>query len=504
MENTDFLLRLDGITKRFPGVLALDDVHLEVRRGEVHGLIGENGAGKSTLIKILTGFHCPDKGQFLYNGQQIEHMTPHRAMELGIACIYQELNLIPEMSVMENVYLGRELYTAKALSLLDRKQMLEQTDTLFRDIDPDINPKTKVGLLGIGQQQMVEIARAVHAGARLIIMDEPTASLGKNESEKLFQIIARLKKNNVTVIFISHRLEEVKRICDSITVLRDGKVVGSSISVKVTIDDIIKLMVGRDIKQKYPKITVPVGDEMLSVEGLSRSGVLHDISFRVHAGEILGFSGLVGAGRTEMARAITGADRADSGTILIHGKKVHIRNPRDSIRSGIAFLTEDRKGQGLVLIQSIEFNVTLPNLHRYVKTGFLRLKNMSSDVTKLVKDLNLHSTGIKALARQLSGGNQQKVVIAKWLLSEADIFIFDEPTRGIDVGAKVEVYNLINQLVSKGAAVIMISSEMDECMGMSDRILVMHEGRITGEFSRNAFSQEKIMYATSGIKESAV
>lgn len=493
------LLQLEGIEKVFPGVRALDNVNLSVKRGEVHGLIGENGAGKSTLIKILTGYHDATKGRFWYDGTEITHMTPRHAMDVGIACIYQELNLFPELSVVENIFIGRELYALKNMRILDRKKMLAETIALLKDIDPDMNPKAKVNALGVGQQQMVEIAKAVHAGAKLLIMDEPTASLGKNESEKLFQIIKRLKEKGVTIIFISHRLDEVKRVCDTVTVLRDGKVIGTSPIAELEIDDFIKLMVGRTIQQKYPKIAVPLGAELFSAQGIRREGVLHDISFSVRSGEILGFSGLVGSGRTELARAITGVDKRDSGKICIDGKQVNIRTPRDSIRAGIAFLTEDRKRQGLVLIQTVEFNTTLASLNRYKQRGFLQLGQMANSAEQHIKDLNVHPKSIRIVAGQLSGGNQQKVVIAKWLLSKAKVFIFDEPTRGIDVGAKVEVYNLINVLVKNGAAVIMISSEMEECMGMSDRIIVMHEGRVTGEFNRNEFSQEKIMYAQSGI-----
>jgi ribose transport system ATP-binding protein len=334
-------------------------------------------------------------------------------------------------------------------------------------------------------------------------MDEPTASLSERESEELFHIIGELKKKGVTIIFISHRLDEVKEVCDSVTVLRDGKTVGSGAISEITVDDIIKMMVGRDITQKFPKVASTVGEELLSVSHLNRRGVLHDISFNVRAGEILGIAGLVGAGRTELARAITGADPFDSGEIKIKGERINIKSPQDSIRAGIAFLTEDRKGQGLILIQDIEFNSTLVNLGTYVRGGFLDLKAAKRDAAKMVDDLRTRTPGIHVPAGNLSGGNQQKVVIAKWLLTKSKIFIIDEPTRGIDVGAKVEVYNLINALILGGAAVIMISSEMDECMGMADRIIVMHEGSISGEFNRADATQEKIMYAASGIAQSA-
>ncbi len=499
MSGDKVLLRLNGVTKRFPGVLALDKVTMEVRAGDVHGLTGENGAGKSTLIKILAGAYSPDDGEIVFNGQRLEHITPLKAMEMGIACIYQELNLIPHLTVVENIFLGRERFRAKHLDLLDRAGMLREAEELMRDLALDLDPRMKTGSLGIGHQQMVEICKAVHADAKLIIMDEPTSSLSEREANDLFRIIAQVKAKGVTVIFISHRLDEVKRICDQVTVLRDGKHVTTRGIADATVDDIIRLMVGRDITNKYPKIKRPRGEEALSVEGLERAGVLHDISFRAYAGEILGFAGLVGAGRTETARAITGADPIDSGVIRVFGRKVRIRSPRDSIDAGIAFLTEDRKGQGLILIKSVSFNSSIVRLERYSRLGFLKLKAIRLMTEKIAGDLQLRAPSVDTIVGQLSGGNQQKVVIAKWMLTKAKIFIFDEPTRGIDVGAKVEVYNLMNQLLANGAAIIIICSEMDEVMGMADRIIVMHEGKIAAEFAQAEATQEKILYAASGL-----
>jgi len=347
---------------------------------------------------------------------------------------------------------------------------------------------------------MVEICKAVHAHAKLIIMDEPTASLSEKETGELFRIVEKLKKQQVTMIFISHRLEEIKSICDTVTVMRDGQVVAHKQIEEVTVDNIIKLMVGRDITNKYPKKTIETGDILLEAKDLYKKNTFEQVSFHVRSGEILGFSGLVGAGRTEVVRALTGADKLDGGEIYISGKKTTIKNPRDSIKAGIAFLTEDRKGQGLVLLQSVEFNATLVNLQDFKKRKmFIDLVKIRKSSQKMVDDMRIKVPSVFTLTGQLSGGNQQKVVIAKWLMTSAKIFIFDEPTRGIDVGAKIEVYNLINDLVSRGAAVIMISSEMDECMGMADRILVMHEGKVTNVLNREDFSQEKIMYAASGI-----
>ncbi|MGD9926593.1 MAG: sugar ABC transporter ATP-binding protein [Sphaerochaeta sp.] len=497
MKETTHILELRNITKRYPGVLALNAVTMHVDSGEVHGLVGENGAGKSTLIKVLAGAHAPDGGEIFFDGQVFQALIPHQAMELGISCIYQELNQVNYMTVAENIFLGREL--KKRNKFLDRKSQVEQARKILAEFEMDIDPNTPLGLLGVGRRQMVEICKAVNSKAKLIIMDEPTASLSEKETGELFKIIEKLRQQHVTIIFISHRLDEVKSVCDSLTVMRDGEVVANRRIDEVTVDDIIKLMVGRDIKNKYPKIETQRGDVVLEVKGLSKAGEFEDINFKVHAGEILGVSGLVGSGRTESIRGITGADPIDAGEVFIHGKKVHIRNPQDSIKQGIAFLTEDRKGQGLILLQTVEFNTTLVDLMQFkTKKPFLDLLKMKDTAKEMVKSLRIKVPDVTTLAGQLSGGNQQKVVLAKWLLSKSDVFIFDEPTRGIDVGAKIEVYNLINDLVSKGKAVIMISSEMDECMGMADRIIVYHEGKIMGELERDEFSNEKIMYAASG------
>lgn len=497
MKETTRILELRNITKRYPGVLALNAVTMHVDRGEVHGLVGENGAGKSTLIKVLAGAHAPDGGEIFFDGQVFQALIPRQAMELGISCIYQELNQVNYMTVAENIFLGREL--KKRNKFLDRKSQVEQARKILAEFEMDIDPNTPLGLLGVGRRQMVEICKAVNSKAKLIIMDEPTASLSEKETGELFKIIEKLRQQHVTIIFISHRLDEVKSVCDSLTVMRDGEVVANRRIDEVTVDDIIKLMVGRDIKNKYPKIETQRGDVVLEVKGLSKAGEFEDINFKVHAGEILGVSGLVGSGRTESIRGITGADPIDAGEVFIHGKKVHIRNPQDSIKQGIAFLTEDRKGQGLILLQTVEFNTTLVDLMQFkTKKPFLDLLKMKDTAKEMVKSLRIKVPDVTTLAGQLSGGNQQKVVLAKWLLSKSDVFIFDEPTRGIDVGAKIEVYNLINDLVSKGKAVIMISSEMDECMGMADRIIVYHEGKIMGELERDEFSNEKIMYAASG------
>lgn len=497
------ILGLKGITKQFPGVLALDSVDLEVQAGQVHGLLGENGAGKSTLIKILAGAYLPDSGEIHFNGHRLEYLTPRKSIDEGIVCIYQELNLIPHMTVAENIFLGQEIKTVKRLGIIDRRRMNEESSQLLQELELKMDPRIKTGTLGVGYQQMVEICRAVSSNAKLIIMDEPTSSLTQREAEELFKMIVQLKSRGVTILFISHRLEEAKRICDAVTVLRDGRKAADLIMKDTTIDEIIRHMVGRDIKNKFPKVQFPRRTEALSVKGLTRNGVLHGISFKLWAGEVLGVAGLVGAGRTEMARAIMGADPIDAGVIKVFGKETKIRSPRDAIKAGIALLTENRKEHGLILIQDIAFNTTLVKLNQHASFGILKLKIIKALAEKLAHELRVRPPDVNRKVVQLSGGNQQKVVIGKWLSSRAKIFIFDEPTRGIDVGAKVEVYNLINSLVQEGAAVMIICSEMPEVLGMSDRIIVMHEGRLTAEFSREEATQEKIMYAAVGAHNSA-
>jgi ribose transport system ATP-binding protein len=497
------LLKVEGLIKRFPGVVALDGASLEAKAGEVHAICGENGAGKSTLIKMLTGAHAPDGGTITFNGKTLGALTPRQAMDLGIACIYQELNLIPHLSVTENIFLGQEIYTSRSADILDRRAMRAKAAELLAELGLNVSPTARVGTLGVGHQQMIEICRAIWSNAKLIIMDEPTSSLSEKEAHDLFRVMAKMKARGVAILFVSHRLDEVRANCETVTVMRDGRTVDTFPMKTSSVDAIIQLMVGRNIQNKYPKEKAPLGDVVLSVKRLNRKGVLHDINFELRAGEVLGFAGLVGAGRTETARAVTGADPHDSGEIEVFGKKVEIRNPLDSINAGIAFLTESRKEQGLILIQSVAFNATIVKMGKYGSNGWLNLKGMKAVAQKTCDSLRLKTAGMDMPVGKLSGGNQQKVVIAKWLLSNAKIFIFDEPTRGIDVGAKVEVYRLINDLVAKGAGVIIICSEMEEVLGMADRIIVMHEGEITAEMPREEADQEKIMYAASGFTQNA-
>lgn len=490
-------LKLENITKTFPGVKALDNVDLEVEKGEIHVLIGENGAGKSTLIKILTGLHQPDSGKIIIDGKEIKENNLRTALDNGIIPIYQELNLIQQLDVTENIFMGREIKKNEKLGIINRKHMEERTREILDRLNQDISPTAKIQDLGVGKQQMVEIAKALSVDVNLLILDEPTSSLGEDEVNELLKTMEKLKKQGVTMIFISHKLSEAKRIGDRVTVLRDGKYVSTNNIADVTEEDIVRDMVGRDIDEQYPKIDIDRGEEVLRVENLKRGDIVNDISFSAHRGEVLGIAGLVGAGRTELVRTIIGADKRDSGDIYINGHKVKIDHPKDALEEGMVLLTEDRKTQGLFLDQTVKFNIVSSNLNKYKKNILLDLKKQSVDTEKYVSNLKIKTPGIYTKAKQLSGGNQQKVVIGKWLNTNAEIFIFDEPTRGIDVGAKVEIYNIINELVGQGKSVIMVSSELPEILGVSDRILVISEGKLTAEMDVKEATQEKIMSAAT-------
>lgn len=495
---TNKFIEIKGVSKRFPGVVALDNIDLDIYEGEIHVLLGENGAGKSTLIKILTGAYQKDEGKIVINGKEVDIRTPREALQLGISCIYQELNLIPHLSVAENIFLGREPQKIHSLGIIDLKERFERSTALLKELGCMISPQVKVKDLGIGKQQMVEIAKALSLQARLVIMDEPTSSLSEHEVAELFRVVRGLKQKGIAIIYVSHKLEEIRQIADRVTVLRDGRKVATLRRGEFDIDDLIKLMVGRTLKEKFPKVYVERKREALRVEDVWTDTGLKGVSFTAYKGEVLGIAGLVGAGRTELARAIFGADPMTKGSIFIYGERVNIKSPRDAINAGLAFLTEDRKTQGLILGESIAFNVTLAGIKQFRKWGWLDVRKQWQTAEQLARDLHIKPLQIKKKARHLSGGNQQKVVLAKWLCTRSRIFIFDEPTRGIDVGAKVEVHNLINNLVQDGAAVIMISSELPEILGMSDRILVMNNGRITAELLRDEADQEKIMKAATG------
>ncbi|HEY3093378.1 MAG TPA: sugar ABC transporter ATP-binding protein [Vicinamibacterales bacterium] len=493
MKDAPPFLQLEGIVKRFPGVVALNGVSLEVRAGETHALLGENGAGKSTLIKTIAGVYHPDAGEIRLDGRPARIRNPHDAQALGISTIYQEFTLAPDMSVAENIFLGREPLLIRALSIVDRRELIRRTRDVLTSLDLQIDPEATVRHLGVAQQQMVEIAKALSLDARLIIMDEPTATLTSHEIDRLFETIGRLEQRGVAVIYVSHRLEEVKAIAGRATILRDGTYVATVPVASTTIDEMIRLMVGRDLKEKFPKVKVAPGNEVLRVEHLTRNGILHDISFSVRRGEIVGIAGLVGSKRTETARAIFGADPIDGGRIFLHGREMTARTPADAIRHRIALVPEDRKRHGIFACLSVHDNVVLSGLRQFSRRGLLDVRRARQRAQEFVSSLRVATPDLDKWARDLSGGNQQKVVIAKWLNTNAELFLFDEPTRGIDVGGKIEVYRLMGELVSRGAAIVMISSELPEILGMSDRILVMRDGRICGEFDRADATEERIL-----------
>lgn len=493
--SNNYLLEMKGITKKFPGVLALDKASFNLRKGEVHALIGENGAGKSTLIKILSGAYQMDEGEIIINNEKVSIQNPGEAQELGISVIYQEFNLIPYLTVAENIFLGRE--SMKNRCLIDTKDIIDNSKKILDDLDLGLAPDKIVNELGVAKQQMVEVAKALSMNSRIIVMDEPTAALGDHEIEQLFKTIKELKKRGISIIYISHRIEELWEIADRVTVLRDGQYIATTDIKEINKDKLIKQMVGRDLTEQFPVRKSAVGQEILRVDGLSQEGLLKDISFNLKKGEVLGFAGLVGSGRTELMRCIFGVDKYNDGKIFIDNKEVSINNPKAAIRQGIGFITEDRKSQGLILVRSIKENITITDLNQVIDNGFINYKEEQKLTEDFINKLKIKTPSIEQEVRYLSGGNQQKVVLAKWLLQEAKILIFDEPTRGIDVGAKKEVYNLINSLVQNGVGVIMVSSELPEVMGMSDRILIMSHGRITGELSAPEATQEKILnYAT--------
>ena len=490
-------LEMRGITKTYPGVRALDGVDFTVRQGEVHALVGENGAGKSTLMKILAGAQPRDSGEILLNGRPVIIDTPQRAMDLGIAIIYQEFNLVPYMTAAENIFLGREPRGALP-GFVNFSTMYSEAQKIIDRLGVRLSVRTPVNRLSVAQQQMVEVAKAVSQKAKIIAMDEPSATLTEHELENLFALIRQLKGEGVSIIYISHRLDEIFQIADRVTVLRDGHLVATKDVAETNREDVIRMMVGRELKEKIPKKPAPIGDPVLSVTGLERAGVLHDISFTVHKGEVVGIAGLVGAGRTEVARCIFGADPIDAGEIHVDGKRVDIRSPQDAIRLGIGLVTEDRKALGLVLGMAVRENVTLANLGFLSRLGFVNRRKEREVTNRLVSDLGIKTPGIEQLVQNLSGGNQQKVVLAKWLFTKSKVMIFDEPTRGIDVGSKVEIYQLMNRLAENGVGIVMISSELPEVLGMSDRIIVMHEGRIAGELSAREATQEAIMHLATG------
>ena len=489
----EYILEMLDIVKEFPGVRALKGVQLKVRPGTVHTLMGENGAGKSTLMKCLIGIHPPTSGKIIFKGQEVHYKTTLEAMNSGISMIHQELSPVPERSVCDNVWLGRE--PRKGL-IVDHKKMREDCIALFKRLNLDLDPDAKMGDLTVAKMQMVEIAKAVSYDSQIVIMDEPTSSLTDAEVEQLFRIIADLKAKNVAIIYISHKMDEIFRISDDITVYRDGEYIATDRAENLNVDKVIQLMVGREVTQMFPKVDCPIGETILKVENLSSGKAVKNVSFELHRGEILGMAGLVGAGRTETAEAIFGMRHITGGKIYKDGKELHIKSPEDAIENKIGLLTEDRRGNGIVGLLSVRENTVLANLKKY---GFpLNHKKMREDTDVYIKKLNTKTPSMETPIQNLSGGNQQKVLVGRWLLTDPDILIVDEPTRGIDVGAKAEIHSLITKLAGEGKAIIMISSELPEVMGMSDRIVVMHEGTMTGVIDRKDFSSELILkYATS-------
>jgi ribose transport system ATP-binding protein len=495
-------LKLERIRKAFPGVLAVQDVTLEAMPGEILALVGENGAGKSTLMNILSGAIRADQGKILLDGTEVEIDSPRRALELGITMIHQELALIPQMSVGQNIFLGREPRLPGMRWMVDWKRLYQDAQRELDRLGMDLSARVIIQDLTIAQRQMVEIAKALSYHARLIVLDEPTSALSERETVRLFDLMRSLRAEGVTLIFISHRLEEVFNIADRIAVMRDGQLVGVKPAQEVSRDEVVQMMVGRELKEFFPKSETQRGDLVLSARDLRRGKVLKGVDLDLYRGEIVGLAGLVGSGRSELARALFGVDRLEGGTIKIEGKPVQFQHPQDAIRFGIGLVPEDRKAQGLFLGQSVRSNVVISMLQQLSQWGFIRFWRVEEIVQEMVRQLNIRTPSHRQKVRNLSGGNQQKVVIARWMSLNPKILILDEPSRGVDVAAKAEIHALISQLAVQGVAVLMISSELPEILGVSDRILVMREGKIVAEFERGDATQENIMREATGQDQS--
>lgn len=499
------LVVMEGINKSFPGVIALDDCRITLNKGEVHALVGENGAGKSTLMKILTGVYTKDAGRISINGEEATINNPRDALKFGVSIIHQEFNLMPHLTVAQNIFIGREAYQKNRI-LLNDIEINIKTENLLKLFNLNIDPTIKVSSLTVAKQQMVEIIKAISYNSRILIMDEPTAALTETEINDLFRVIKQLRQSGVGIIYISHRLAELKQIADRVTVMRDGKYVDTLDINDVTTDDIIKMMVGREIYVSAPLVRTTTDSAIaLETRGLCSGRLVKDISFKLKQGEILGLSGLMGAGRTETARAIFGADERDSGEIYVYGKKVDIKTPSDAVNEGIAYLSEDRKLFGLALGLDVETNICLAYLKKFTRFfGFVDTEKTNKKAKDMVEKLQIKTPSLKQKVINLSGGNQQKTVIAKWLTRNCNILIFDEPTRGIDVGAKSEIYNLLNNLAKEGKAIMVISSELPEIIRISHRVIVMCNGRITGEVTGDEINQEKIMYLATKQENSTL
>lgn len=498
----EYILEMKDIYKSFPGVKVLEGVNLRIRPGEVHALMGENGAGKSTLMKILMGIYKADQGDIILQGQKTEMHGPRDAMDKGISMIHQELNTLLDMEVAENVFVGREIVKKgfSGLKLVDLGRMRAETGQYFEKMNIHIDPRARMRTLSVAEMQLVEIVKAISLNSKIIVMDEPTSAITEKEAQVLFEQIDRLKKQGVAIIYISHKMDEIFRISDTITVLRDGQWIGTKPASELNDDSLIKMMVGRELTDIYPKESAPIGEEILRVEDLSRGKKVRKASFTLRKGEVLGVAGLVGAGRSELVETIFGLYPKTGGAIYLNGEKVEIKSPREAIQHKIALITEDRKLTGLNLIGSVKENISAVSLKKLSPRGIVDKRQENEIAEKYIKDLKIKTPDQNAIVGNLSGGNQQKVVLAKWLLDQPDIIIFDEPTRGIDIGAKRDIYLLINELAKEGKGVIVISSEMAEVMGISDRIIVMCEGEIKGDIPREDFSQELIMSHASNIE----
>lgn len=489
-------IEMRGIDKSFGSNQVLKQAGFTLESGEVHALMGENGAGKSTLMKILTGVYTKDAGTVLVDGKEVNYKNPQEAEKAGIVFIYQELNVMFDLTVEENLFMGKEIHGK--FGICDKKAMQKKAQEALNILGVNISPKTVMAELSVGQQQMVEICKALMADAKVIIMDEPTAALTQSETVALFKVIESLRKKGVSMVYISHRMEEIFELCDRITVLRDGSYIGVKNIPETNMNEIVKMMIGREIGERYPSRNVKIGKEVLKVKELTRKGTFHDVNFSVRAGEVLGVSGLMGAGRTEIMQAIFGNLSYESGTIEIDGKEVKISNPRQAMEHGIGFITEDRKTEGLMLDKSIRENISLCNLRRISKSSVISREAEKNMVAEAIKDLHIKCFGPYHECNNLSGGNQQKVVLAKWILTNPKILILDEPTRGVDIGAKKEIYSIINKLAAQGVAIIMVSSELPEVLGMSDNIMVVREGEVRGIISYEEANQERVMTLATG------
>lgn len=489
-------IEMRGIDKSFGSNQVLKQAGFTLESGEVHALMGENGAGKSTLMKILTGVYTKDAGTVLVDGKEVNYKNPQEAEKAGIVFIYQELNVMFDLTVEENLFMGKEIHGR--FGICDKKAMQKKAQEALNILGVNISPKTVMAELSVGQQQMVEICKALMADAKVIIMDEPTAALTQSETAALFKVIESLRKKGVSMVYISHRMEEIFELCDRITVLRDGSYIGVKNIPETNMNEIVKMMIGREIGERYPSRNVKIGKEVLKVKGLTRKGTFHDVNFSVRAGEVLGVSGLMGAGRTEIMQAIFGNLSYEGGTIEIDGKEVKISNPCQAMEHGIGFITEDRKTEGLMLDKSIRENISLCNLRRISKSSVISREAEKNMVTEAIKDLHIKCFGSYHECNNLSGGNQQKVVLAKWILTNPKILILDEPTRGVDIGAKKEIYSIINKLAAQGVAIIMVSSELPEVLGMSDNIMVVREGEVRGIISYEEANQERVMTLATG------